>query len=125
MSPTTTIVTTRIGDCAVIALPEDLSEPSLSRLLEAAQRTATTTIPRSIVFEMSALKFADTTEFRSLMDIADMIAMLGIKPVLAGLNPGIITHLINANLQIGSLQFFLDLAEALMHLGVVAIEGET
>jgi hypothetical protein len=47
----------------------------------------------SAIFELSAVPFMDTQEFKSLRDIARMAAMLGSKVIFVGLNPGIIMHL--------------------------------
>jgi rsbT antagonist protein RsbS len=119
MTATSSVVTTRIADCVVIAVPDDLSGDNLRHLAEEARRCAATSALRAVVFDLSALKFADSAEFKRLIDLANMVAILGVKPLLAGLNPGIIAHLVEMNVQIGQIRSFLDLADSLEHLGLI------
>lgn len=119
MSATSSIVTTRIADCVVVAMPDDLAGDNLEQVADAVRRCASASALRAMVLDLSALKYADATEFKRLIDLANMAAVLGVRPLLAGLNPGIILHLVEMNVQVGRIQSFLDLAEALKHLGII------
>lgn len=114
----TSIVATRIADCMVLAVPDDLGEDRLRQLEEVARRCAASTTLRSMVFDMSALKYADMSEFRELMALADTVTILGIEPLMVGLNPGIIMHWVASGADCGRVRTFLDLADALNALGL-------
>ena len=116
------IVATRIADCMVLAVPDDLGEDRLHQLEEVARRCAAATTLRSMVFDMSALKYADMSEFRELMALADTVTILGIEPLMVGLNPGIIMHWVASGADCGRVRTFLDLADALKALGLT-VEG--
>lgn len=114
----TSIVATRIADCMVLAVPDDLGEDRLRQLEEVARRSAASTTLRSMVFDMSAVKYADMSEFRELMALADTVTILGIEPLMVGLNPGIIMHWVASGADCGRVRTFLDLADALNALGL-------
>ncbi len=116
------IVATRIADCMVLAVPDDLGEDRLRQLEEVARRCAASTTLRSMVFDMAALKYADMSEFRELMALADTVTILGIEPLMVGLNPGIIMHWVASGAECGRVRTFLDLADALKALGLT-VEG--
>lgn len=112
------IVATRIADCIVIAIPDDLGDGRMHQVEQAVQRCAGVAMLRSVVFDMSALKYADATEFRALQAQAESLAILGVQPLMVGLNPGIIMHLVEVDAAQGRMRAFLDLADALQFLGL-------
>lgn len=117
------IVATRIADCAVLAVPDDLGADGLHQLENALQRCVVGAGLRAVVFDMSALKFADLSEFHELMALADTVAILGVEPLMVGLNPGIIMHWVEAGAQLGRVRTHLDLADALTALGLTVDRG--
>ena len=70
----------------------------------------------SAIFELSAVPFMDTQEFKSLRDIARMAAMLGSKVIFVGLNPGIIMHLMASDADVSGMHACLGLDEALQEV---------
>lgn len=122
MNNETPIVATRIGHCVVLAVPDDLGEDRLRQLQEVVRRSVVGVGLRTMVLDMSALKYADLSEFRELMALAGMVAMLGLEPMMVGLNPGIIRHWVGAGAEVGRMRTFLDLADALTALGLTVDE---
>ena len=114
----TSIVATRIADCMVLAVPDDLGDDRLTQLEAVARRGAASATLRTMVFDMSALKYADMSEFQELMALADTVTILGIEPLMVGLNPGIIMHWVASGADCGRVRTFLDLADALNALGL-------
>lgn len=117
------VVATRIADCVVLAVPDDLAGERLRQLQDAAQRCVASASLRAMVFDMSALRYADATEFRAVAALADAMGILGVQPLMVGLNPGIIMHLVDAEADLGRMRAFLDLADALQFLGLTAPAG--
>ena len=114
----TSVVATRIADCVVLAIPDDLSADRLQQLEAVARQCVIDSGLRAMVFDASALKYADLAEFRELMALADTVALLSVEPILVGLNPGIIMHWVRAGADLGRVRGFLDLADALTALGL-------
>ena len=104
---------TRVGNCLVVTISQDLS----GDMLDEIRRVALTGIQKdgatSAIFELSAVPFMDTQEFQSLRDIARMAAMLGSKVIFVGLNPGIIIHLMASDADVSGMHACLGLDEAL------------
>ena len=92
----------------------------IQQVQRAVHKCTAATSLRAIVFDMTALKYADASEFRAVAAAAEAVAILGIKPLMVGLNPGIIMHLVQSDVDAGCLQAFLDLSDALRHLGLTA-----
>lgn len=114
------VTATRIADSIVVAVPEELSAERLQTVGQAVHQALASASLRALVFDMSALKYADSSEFRALLSLAHAAALLGVKPLLAGLSPGIIMHLAEAGIELGGARAFIDLAAALEFLGVAA-----
>lgn len=120
MSADEGVIATHIADCVVLAIPEDLSGGGLDQVRATAQRCASDSMLRAMVFDCSALKYTDADEFRELMAVARLVTMMGVTPVVAGLNAGIIAYLVEVGAEPRQMPAFLDLADALQHLGLTA-----
>lgn len=121
-SPATSGVTgTRVGDCLVVTVTQDLSQG----VLEEARRVTLEGIQRdgakAAILELSAVPFMDTHEFEQLRGVVRMAALLGAHTAVVGLRPGIIAHLMSANAETAGLRAFLGLDEAL--LAMAATDG--
>lgn len=109
---------TKVKDCLVISLGEDLAGVTLDDLSKTVLQRIHVEECHSMVFEFSSLKFLDSEEFEVLESISKMAAMLGAKTIFSGINTGIIAHLIANNLGTDNIKATLDLNEALDYLGI-------
>lgn len=104
---------TRVRNCLVVTISQDLS----GGMLDEIRRVALTGIQKdgatAVIFELSAVPFMDTLEFKSLRGIGRMAEMLGSKVIFVGLNPGIIIHLMASDADVGGINACLGLDEAL------------
>ena len=85
-SGTTSVTGTRVGNCLVVTISQDLSGGMLDEIRRVALNGIQKDGATSAIFELSAVPFMDTQEFKSLRDIARMAAMLGSKVIFVGLN---------------------------------------
>lgn len=115
---TSSINTTRVKDCLIVTLGDDLSGGAIDATRLVVLDNVHKEACLSVVFELSALKFMDTEEFEALKSISEMAAMLGAQAIFSGLNPGIIFHLILNDAQTNGVSATLDLNEALRLLGI-------
>jgi len=113
------IVATRIADCVVLAVPEHLADQNLSRLEETALRSAGGGGVRAVIFDLSALRFVDVTEFAGLLRVLRSTAVLGVRPLLVAVNPGIVLHVIQGDVDLQGIEAFLELDDAFRALGVI------
>ena len=78
----------------MVTFPQDLSESlaDTHRLVLEEIRVAGA---RVVVLELSAVRFMDLTEFGELHELVDTARLLGARPFLVGLEPGIAAYLVN------------------------------
>lgn len=113
------IVSTRIADCVVLAVPEHLAGGNLSRLEETALQAANEGAVRAVIFNLSALRFVDSIEFSGLLRVLRSTAALGVRPVLVAINPGIVLHVIQGDLDLKGVEAYLELDDACRALGLI------
>ncbi len=81
----------------VASVQADLIEAVLARfqneLLSLIHRVGA----RGVVFDLSGVDLLDSVEYRGLLRILKMAELLGAKTVISGLRPGIVSSLIDAN----------------------------
>jgi rsbT antagonist protein RsbS len=110
---TTSVTGTRVRNCIVVTISQDLSGSMLDEIRRVALNGIQKDGATSAIFELSAVPFMDTQEFKSLRDIARMAEMLGSKVIFVGLNPGIIIHLMASDADVSGMHACLGLDEAL------------
>lgn len=121
MIPSTgeSVVSTRIADCVVIAVPEHLAGQNLSHVQETALRSAKDGAVRAVIFNLSALRFVDVTEFSGLLRALRATAALGVRPILVAINPGIVLHVIQSDIDLQGIEAYLELDDACRALGLI------
>lgn len=113
-TPTTSGVTgTRVGDCLVVTVTQDLSQGVLEEMrrvtLEGVQQDGA----KAAILELSAVPFLDTHEFSQVRGVTRMAELLGARAAVVGLRPGIIAHLMAADADVVGVRGYLGLDEAL------------
>lgn len=113
------MVATRVADCVVLAVPEHLAGQNMARLEEVALRSAGDGGVRAVIFDLSALHFVDLMEFAGLLRVARSTSALGVRPLLVAVNPGIVLHVIQSDLDLRGIEAYLALDDAFRALGVI------
>jgi anti-anti-sigma regulatory factor len=102
---------------------QDLSEGVLEEarrvMLEGVQRDEA----NAAILELTAVPFMDSHEFTQLRAATRMAELLGARTAIVGLQPGIIAHLMAANVDTSGVTGFLGLEEALRALRERAGDG--
>jgi rsbT antagonist protein RsbS len=97
----------------VASLQVDLDEAILSRfqadLLDFLARGGAAS---GVLLDVSGVDVLDAHEFLALRRIADMVAVMGSRPILAGLKPGVVSGLISMGLTGDGLETVLNLDDA-------------
>ena len=103
-------------DVVIASVQTDLTEDVLARfsaeLLGFIHRHAAA----GVVVDFSGVDIVDATEFAELRKLLDMAALLGARPMVAGLSPGIISSLIDAGADIDGIAGALHVDDALSRL---------
>lgn len=116
-SASSSVTGTRVGPCLVVTVGSDLSE-------EVLEQVRTTTLDgiqldgaHSAILELTGVPFLDTRDFTELRKIVRMGGLLGARVMLVGLKPGIIMHLMAADVDVSGIEASLGLDEALQRIG--------
>jgi anti-anti-sigma regulatory factor len=117
-SDTKSVTSTRISDCLIVTVPDDLGGAQMDRLRDVTLNAIHGVSTRAVIFELSGLRFLDSEEFSGLKSIAHMTERLGSSLIFVGLHPGIVAHLVQADADLGGIKAELGLSEALRSLSV-------
>lgn len=101
-----------MNGCAVASIQVDLTESTLKQfqadLLERIQLTGV----KAAIFDLSGIDVMDAVEFQGLRETMTMVSIMGAQPILAGLQAGTVSILIDADADIEGIQGALDLDAA-------------
>lgn len=111
------VVATRINDCVVVTAPSDLGRGRMAELERVALDYIVADHTAAVIFEFSGVQFMDSLEFQEFRAVMHMVQHLGVTPMLVGLRPGIIAHLVETDVDISGLSAALCLNDALTMLG--------
>jgi len=107
------VTATRVDDCLVVTVTRDLSEGVLEQArsvtLDGIQRGGA----RAALLELSAVPFMDSHEFAQVRAVTRMVELLGARAAIVGIRPGIIAHLMAADVDTSGVRAFLGLDDAL------------
>ncbi len=81
----------------------DLTEPVLARFQDELLALIHRVGAHGVVFDLSGLDLMDSVEFAGLCQILKAAKLLGARGVLSGLGPGIVSSLIDADVDIGGI----------------------
>ncbi|MCI5141816.1 MAG: STAS domain-containing protein [Candidatus Electrothrix sp. ATG1] len=100
----------------VVPLPAQLNEKMIAAILvdvldKVKQQTVT-----GIVFELSAVPILDSVMFKALRDAVRTLKLLGATTVLSGFQPGVVSSLIDLNVEMDDLRTARTLEHALEQL---------
>lgn len=99
-------------NCVVASIQIDLTLPVLRRfrsdLLEFLQVTGA----RAVILDLSGLKIMDIDEFDAVRETLSMIKLMGAESVIAGMQPGIISSLIDLDADVDGIVAAFNLDDA-------------
>ncbi len=103
-------------DVVVASIQVDLDEEVLARFRDDLLRRIHDTGSRGVILDVSSLETLDSHEFAALRRIITMCAIMGAEAVLVGMQPGVVSSLIEVGADIDGLRaaFDLDAAFALL-----------
>jgi rsbT antagonist protein RsbS len=99
-------------NCIVASIQVDLTDEVLRRfradLLEFLQQTGA----RAVILDLSGLEILDLEEFDALGQTMSMVALMGAQSIVAGMQPGVVSALIELNANVDDIQAVFNLDDA-------------
>lgn len=102
-----------IQGCLVASIQVDLSEDLLHQFQEQLLERIRTTRVRGVVLDVSGVEVMDAFDFQMLRNTMAMAAMMGAKPMLVGLKPGIVSALVDMDVDASGIRAALNVDDAL------------
>jgi rsbT antagonist protein RsbS len=96
----------------VASIQTDLDEEVLANFREDLLGRVHETDSRGVILDVSGLATLDSDEFAALRRIMEMVAIMGAESVLVGLRPGVVSSLIDLDVDVEGLQTAIDLDAA-------------
>jgi anti-anti-sigma regulatory factor len=106
------VTSTLVRGCLVVTLPQELAD-SLADIQAAVLDGVRETGSRVVVIELSAVKVLDCVEFAGIRELVGMVRLLGVRPFLVGMSPGIVAYLVNNDADTRGLEVERALEDAL------------
>jgi rsbT antagonist protein RsbS len=93
----------------VASIQVDLDDDVLARFREDLLRRIHETGSEGVILDVSGLETLDSEEFAALRRIMEMTSLMGAKSVLVGLQPGVVSALIETEADVDGLRTAIDL----------------
>jgi anti-anti-sigma regulatory factor len=111
-----TPVSNRIGSALVVTLPRELDDAALAALRHEVLPKVRHNGLQAIIFEASGTDILDRVEFDRLAELARSAAWLGVRAMLVGLAPGVVTYLVMQGVDATPFEPYRQLEDALATL---------
>ncbi len=103
-------------DVVVASIQVDLDDDVLARFQQDLLDRVHEMSPRAAILDVSGLETIDSDEFAALRRIMSMVGIMGAESVLVGLQPGVVSALIEMEADVGNLRTAIDLDAAFVLL---------
>ena len=100
-------------DALVVSIQTDLDDAMLDRLCDDLLERIRVTQARGVVFDLAGVSVLDAHEFAKLRRMLSMAEVMGAAAVVSGLRPGVVSALVELDIDSDSLITALDVEDAL------------
>lgn len=102
-----------IQGCLLVSVQPDLYDDLLTEIRERTLLKVYARMVKGVIFDMSAVKVLDSYIFNHLAETAKMTLFLGIRSVFSGFQPGVVSALVDMEVDTAVICSFRTCAEAL------------
>ncbi len=114
-----------IQGCLVASIQIDLTEQVLSLFRqELLERIASAQV-HGVVLDVSGVEIMDSADFEMLRTTMIMASVMGATPIIVGLKPGVVSALVDMDVDTQNVRAALNLDDALQILGASATSAAT
>jgi len=109
-----------VGDCLIVPLPDGLTDAVLDLVRERVVRLVHSGGSRAVILDVSAVRLLDSAACGRLVELARMIGLLGAKTVFVGFQPGVVSSLMDLDVDFSGIEGAVNLEDAFERLGFAA-----
>ena len=122
-SPSTRVPLNLVRGCVVATAPADVSRETLDRLRNDLLERVRETGARRVLVDVSAVALMDTEDFRALLQLVAAASLMGARTIMAGLQPGVVSALIELGVEAPALETALDIDDGFERLETAREQG--
>ena len=100
--------------CLVASVQVDLTEVNIRQLRSDLLARIQIARPRGVILDLSAIAVMDIVDWNNLRRTLDMVDIMGSRPVICGLRPGVVAALSDMDAHVSGLEAVFDLVCALV-----------
>ncbi len=105
-----------VRHCLVVIIPGELQDELLMRIRKDTLEKVQATKVRGLIFDFSTVHALDTFAFKSFTDTAKMASLLGVSAVFVGLQPGVVSALVDLGVETADVGTALTIEDAFEQL---------
>jgi rsbT antagonist protein RsbS len=114
-----------VRSCLVVTLQGELYDETLRRIRTDILEKIQATKVRGMILDLCTVRVLDSFGFNFLADTARMTSLLGVTSVFVGLQPGVVSSLIDLEVEIGDVRTALTMDDGFDQIQkVLSIEGQ-
>ena len=98
--------------CIVASVQVDLTDINIHQLRTDLLAQVQTARPRGVILDLSAIAVMDLVDWNNLRRTLDMVNIMGSRPVICGLRPGVVAALSDMDAEVSDLESVFDLDAA-------------
>ena len=103
----------KVRDVLMVTVPRDPDDETVSALQERVLQAMERYEPRGLVLDISTVETLDSFFARTVAETSDMVALMGGRTVIAGMQPSVAITVTQLGLTLGSTLTALDVDRAL------------
>ena len=101
-----------VRNCLVVTIQGELNDDLLLKIRTSILVKAQATKVRGLILDFSTVRALDTFAFNSFTDTAKMASLLGVASVFVGLQPGVVSALVDLGVETGDVDAALTIEDA-------------
>ncbi|MBW2428832.1 MAG: STAS domain-containing protein [Deltaproteobacteria bacterium] len=109
-----------VHNCLVVTIPGEIHDDMLMRIRTDILETVQATKVRGLILDFSTVRALDTFAFNSFTDTAKMASLLGLANIFVGLQPGVVSALVDLEVEIKDVGTALTIEDAFEQLQDIA-----
>lgn len=105
-----------VQNCLIVTLPREIPDEKFSRIGDEILHRVHGRSIRGVILDLSTVRVLDTYAFKALADISKMALLLGAPTIFAGLQPGVVSALVDLEDDFSGIHAALTMADAFLKL---------
>jgi len=114
-----------VNNCLVVTLQGELYDETLLRIRTDILEKIQATKVRGMILDLCTVRALDSFAYNFLADTARMASLLGVASVFVGLQPGVVSSLVDLDVELADVQTALTMEDGFEELkNVLSIHGD-